>query len=86
MFALMSILLPKEMSLLEQEVLKRVGKFDCRKTFKSSVGYGLTLSDYKRHMLSPRDDEKDYFQNHWYFFFFFFFFFFSEKCVYLKSQ
>ena len=31
--------------------------------------YGLTLSDHKRHKFSPRDYEKDDFQNQWYFFF-----------------
>ena len=63
MFALMWILLPKEMSLSEQEVLKRVGNFACRKTLRSSVGHGLTLRDKKRRNLSPRDNEKDDFRN-----------------------
>ena len=30
---------------------------------RSSVGYGLSLSDHKRHKPSPRDDEKEDFQN-----------------------
>ena len=48
-------------------MLKKVGHLACRKTFRSSVGYGITVSDYKRRKLSSRDDEKDDFQNHWYF-------------------
>ena len=42
-----------------------VGNFACRKTLRSLVGYEFTLSDHKRHMLSPRDDEKDNFQYQW---------------------
>ena len=52
MFTLISILLPKEMSLKEQEVLKTVGNFAGRNTLRSSVEYGLTLSDHKRRNLS----------------------------------
>ena len=53
MFALMSILLPKEMSLGIGRAQKGL-----EMTLRSSVGYGLILSDHKRFMLSPRDDEK----------------------------
>ena len=45
-------------------MLKRVSNFACRKTVRGSVGYVLTLGDYKRHKLSPRTDYKDDFQNH----------------------
>ena len=40
-------------------MLKRLGNCACRKTLRSSVGYGPTLSDKKRRNLSARDDEKD---------------------------
>ena len=50
---------------MNRKCSKKVGNFDCRKTFRRSVGYGLILNDHKRCMLSPRDDEKDDFQNQW---------------------
>ena len=67
----------RNVSLGTGSAIKRIANFACRKTLRSSVGYGLTLSDHKRCKLSRRDDEKDDFQNFWYFF---------RKCVYLKSQ
>ena len=48
----------------EKKKKKRVENFSCRRTLRSAVDYGLTLSDRKRRKLSPRDDEKDDFQNH----------------------
>ena len=56
---------------------KTIGNFACRNTLRRSVGYGFTLSVHKRQKLSPRDDEKDGFQNQWYFF---------RKCFYLQSK
>ena len=47
---------------MNRKCSKRVGNFARRKTLRSSVGYGLTLSDHKRRKPSPRDDEKDDFQ------------------------
>ena len=64
-FALMSILLAREMSIYEPKVFKNVGNLNCRKTFRRSVRYRLYLTGLKKHMLSPRDDETDDFQNHW---------------------
>ena len=78
MFSLMSIFIAKiKCPFRNRKCSKRVGNFACRKTLRTSVGYGLILSDHKRRKLS-RDIDNDDFQNHSVIFF--------RKCVCLKSQ